>query len=187
VILLKRLASINDTFLTMVAENIEIKTAISDVRQLIYSQTELDVINSKIANLEKEIDALKAQRQARESSIEELNRSVSEFQQDLPLGTVRVPDKQNSSGVGVGLWLLKGPAPNAPLAHLVEHLFRKQGVTRSNRVRGSLSVTYESSRKQNSKVNKRVRSSAGSSSALLRRRSSVRFRPDPLHSRTWYT
>lgn len=47
-----RLASINDTFLTMVAENSEIKTTISDIKQLLYTQTELDTINAKIKNLE---------------------------------------------------------------------------------------------------------------------------------------
>jgi len=47
-----RLASINDTFLTMVAENIDIKTEIDNIRQLLYTQTELDTINAKIKNLE---------------------------------------------------------------------------------------------------------------------------------------
>lgn len=47
-----RLASINDTFLTMVAENIDIKTEIDNIKQLLYTQTELDTINAKIKNLE---------------------------------------------------------------------------------------------------------------------------------------
>jgi len=47
-----RLASINDTFLTMVAENTDIKTEISNIRQLLYTQTDLDTINAKIKNLE---------------------------------------------------------------------------------------------------------------------------------------
>lgn len=47
-----RLASINDTFLTMVAENTDIKTEIDDIRQLLYTQTDLDTINAKIKNLE---------------------------------------------------------------------------------------------------------------------------------------
>ena len=47
-----RLASINDTFLTMVAENTDIKTEIDNIRQLLYTQTDLDTINAKIRNLE---------------------------------------------------------------------------------------------------------------------------------------
>jgi hypothetical protein len=47
-----RLASINDSFLNIVSENILLKEEISNIKQLIYTQTELDTINQKIKNLE---------------------------------------------------------------------------------------------------------------------------------------
>lgn len=47
-----RLASINDSFLNILAENTVLKEEIDNIRQLVYTQTELDTINTKIKYLE---------------------------------------------------------------------------------------------------------------------------------------
>lgn len=47
-----RLASTNDSFLNILAENISIKEEIESIKQLVYTQTELDTINSRINYLE---------------------------------------------------------------------------------------------------------------------------------------
>lgn len=49
---MKRLASINDVFLNVVSEHITLKDEIINLKQLLYTQTELNVINNKIKYLE---------------------------------------------------------------------------------------------------------------------------------------
>jgi len=49
---MKRLASVNDSFLNIISQHSAIKDEISNIKQLIYSQTELTTINNKISNLE---------------------------------------------------------------------------------------------------------------------------------------
>ena len=49
---MKRLASVNDSFLNIISEHSSLKDQILSVKQLIYSQKDLATINSKIANLE---------------------------------------------------------------------------------------------------------------------------------------
>jgi len=47
-----RLASINDSFLNILAENITMKEEIENIRQLLYTQTDIDTINGRIKYLE---------------------------------------------------------------------------------------------------------------------------------------
>lgn len=49
---MKRLASVNDSFLNILAENTVLKEEIENIRQLLYTQTELSTINSRIKYLE---------------------------------------------------------------------------------------------------------------------------------------
>jgi hypothetical protein len=49
---MKRLASTNDSFLNVISEHSALKDEITNIKQLIYSQTELGVINNRISNLE---------------------------------------------------------------------------------------------------------------------------------------
>jgi hypothetical protein len=49
---MRRLASVSDSFNTIIAENNELKIKLNDVKQLIYTQTDFASINRKIANLE---------------------------------------------------------------------------------------------------------------------------------------
>lgn len=49
---MKRLASANDSFNRAIAEHNAIKDQVSDITQLIYTQTDLDTINSRINSLE---------------------------------------------------------------------------------------------------------------------------------------
>ena len=48
---MRRLALLNDSFSNIITENTLIKTSLSDIKQLIYSQTDIASINSKISNL----------------------------------------------------------------------------------------------------------------------------------------
>ena len=48
---MKRLASANDSFLNVISEHSALKDEITNIKQLIYSQTELSVINNRISNL----------------------------------------------------------------------------------------------------------------------------------------
>jgi hypothetical protein len=50
---MRRLALLNDSFANIITENALIKTSLSDVKQLLYSQTEIATINNQIANLNK--------------------------------------------------------------------------------------------------------------------------------------
>ena len=47
-----RLSSVNDSFLQIVAENNELREEILNIKQLLYSQTDLDTINQRINNLD---------------------------------------------------------------------------------------------------------------------------------------
>jgi hypothetical protein len=49
---MKRLASVNDSFLNIISEHSSLKDQILSVKQLIYSQRDFATINSKISNLE---------------------------------------------------------------------------------------------------------------------------------------
>jgi hypothetical protein len=49
---MKRLASVNDSFLNIISEHSEMKDEITDLKQLLYSQKDFDTINSKLSNLE---------------------------------------------------------------------------------------------------------------------------------------
>jgi hypothetical protein len=49
---MKRLSSVNDSFLGIVAENNSLKSEIVNIKQLLYSQTDLATINSRINNLD---------------------------------------------------------------------------------------------------------------------------------------
>jgi hypothetical protein len=49
---MRRLASANDSFLNVLAENIKLKDELTNLKQLIYTQTDLSTINSKINYLE---------------------------------------------------------------------------------------------------------------------------------------
>jgi len=49
---MKRLASVNDSFLIIISEHTLLKSEISNIKQLIYSQTELNTINKRIENLQ---------------------------------------------------------------------------------------------------------------------------------------
>ena len=49
---MRRLASTNDSFINIIAENISIKEQVTDLRTLLYTQTDLNTINTKIQNLE---------------------------------------------------------------------------------------------------------------------------------------
>ena len=48
---MRRLALLNDSFNDVLTDNINIKTNLSDIKQLLYTQTDLATINNKIANL----------------------------------------------------------------------------------------------------------------------------------------
>lgn len=50
---MRRLASTNDSFLQIISENIVIKEELNNLRQLLYTQTDIDTINTKISSLEK--------------------------------------------------------------------------------------------------------------------------------------
>lgn len=49
---MRRLALLNDSFTNIVTENQIIKTSVSDLKQLIYTQADINSINQKIANLQ---------------------------------------------------------------------------------------------------------------------------------------
>ena len=49
---MKRLASVNDNFLTIVAEQDFVRTEIQNLKSLLYTQTDINVLNAKISNLE---------------------------------------------------------------------------------------------------------------------------------------
>ncbi len=49
---MRRLASTNDSFMNILAENIVLKNEILNIKQLIYTQTDLNTINAKINSLE---------------------------------------------------------------------------------------------------------------------------------------
>lgn len=49
---MRRLASVNDSFTNILGEQSQIEEEILNLKQLLYSQTDLNLINSKIANLE---------------------------------------------------------------------------------------------------------------------------------------
>jgi len=49
---MKRLSSVNDSFLNIVAENDEVKAELANIKQLLYTQTDLSTINSRINNLD---------------------------------------------------------------------------------------------------------------------------------------
>jgi hypothetical protein len=49
---MKRLASTNDNFLTIVAEQDYVRTEIQNLKSLLYTQTDINVLNAKITNLE---------------------------------------------------------------------------------------------------------------------------------------
>jgi hypothetical protein len=50
---MRRLASLNDSFSSIITDNILIKTSLSDVKQQLYTQTDINTINNKISYLEK--------------------------------------------------------------------------------------------------------------------------------------
>jgi hypothetical protein len=49
---MRRLSSVNESFLNIISDNIELKDEVTNIKQLLYSQTDLDMINAKISNLE---------------------------------------------------------------------------------------------------------------------------------------
>ena len=49
---MRRLSSVNESFLNIISDNIELKDEVLNIKQLLYSQTDLDMINAKIRNLE---------------------------------------------------------------------------------------------------------------------------------------
>lgn len=49
---MRRLSSVNESFLNIIAENSDIKDEITNIKQLLYSQTDLSLINARISNLE---------------------------------------------------------------------------------------------------------------------------------------
>lgn len=49
---MRRLGNINESFSNILAEQTNLKTELLNIKQLLYSQTDLNIINSKIANLE---------------------------------------------------------------------------------------------------------------------------------------
>jgi hypothetical protein len=49
---MRRLSSVNDSFNSIIAEQSSLKIELNNVKQLIYTQTDLNTINKKIANLE---------------------------------------------------------------------------------------------------------------------------------------
>jgi len=50
---MSRLASINDSFLNIISEHGNILDEIENIKQLLYTQTDIDTINAKITNIEK--------------------------------------------------------------------------------------------------------------------------------------
>jgi hypothetical protein len=49
---MRRLGSINESFLNIIGEQEEIKNEVLNIKQLLYTQTDFDVLNSRIKNLE---------------------------------------------------------------------------------------------------------------------------------------
>jgi hypothetical protein len=49
---MKKLSSINDSFLNIISEQISVNDEISNIKSLLYTQTDINVINTKIKNLE---------------------------------------------------------------------------------------------------------------------------------------
>jgi hypothetical protein len=49
---MSRLASANDSFLQLISDNVSIRQELSDIRGLIYTQTDINTINSRINNLD---------------------------------------------------------------------------------------------------------------------------------------
>ena len=49
---MRRLGNINESFSNILAEQTNLKTELLNIKQLLYSQTDLNTINSKISNLE---------------------------------------------------------------------------------------------------------------------------------------
>jgi hypothetical protein len=50
---MSRLASTNDSFLTLIAEQGAVSDSVTQLRSLVYTQTDISTINAKISNLEK--------------------------------------------------------------------------------------------------------------------------------------
>jgi hypothetical protein len=49
---MKKLSSINDSFLNIISEQISVNDEISNIKSLLYTQTDINVLNTKIKNLE---------------------------------------------------------------------------------------------------------------------------------------
>jgi hypothetical protein len=49
---MRRLGNVNDSFINLIAEQEQLRSEILNLKQLLYSQTDLDTLNSKIRNLE---------------------------------------------------------------------------------------------------------------------------------------
>jgi hypothetical protein len=67
---MRRLGSVNDSFMRVISENSDIRTEVSDLRQLLYSQTDIDTINTRINNLNNLLNLLSRNQIVASDSIE---------------------------------------------------------------------------------------------------------------------
>jgi hypothetical protein len=67
---MRKLSSINDSFINVLAEQSELKEELSNIKQLIYTQTDLNVINSRINNLEQLLTLYSTQQLVSSDTIE---------------------------------------------------------------------------------------------------------------------
>jgi hypothetical protein len=75
---MKRLSNVNQSFLGIISEQNDVKKQILDVKQLLYSQTDFNTINTKIANLESLLKLYSSNQLISSDTIEvELNNSTS--------------------------------------------------------------------------------------------------------------
>jgi len=67
---MRRLSSVNDSFTNILGEQSALKTEILNIKQLLYSQTDLNIINSKISNLENLLQSYSTQQIISSDTIE---------------------------------------------------------------------------------------------------------------------
>ena len=117
-----RLSRANESFNMIVAEHTDLRREVSDIKQLVYTQGDMANINSKIANLERLINAYKSvQIQSSETILVESTMGLEENQQEFgfplvmlnnidpaynAIYNVRTSSLYNSSGISPSEFLV---------------------------------------------------------------------------------
>lgn len=76
---MRRLSTINDSFFNIIAEHSSMKDQISNLKQLLYSQTDFQTIKSRIDNLDRLLRLYSTNQLASSSSVEVQTNTLTEF------------------------------------------------------------------------------------------------------------